>query len=138
MNLIPRLSIGASAAALALGVFTLVADAQQGAPAPQPGAAAKGPTVPPAAKAAVPKAEAKKAEPKKDATKSASPCQGVEQAACAAKTECTWIAATKRKDGKDVKAYCRAKPTKSTAAAAPKAAPKAAAPAAKAPEPKKQ
>jgi hypothetical protein len=135
MNLISRLSVGASAAALALGVFTLVADAQQGAPAPQPGAA-KAQSVPPVAKAPAAKAEPKKAaEPKKVA---ASPCQGIEQAACAAKTECTWIAATKRKDGKDVKAYCRAKPAKSAAAAAPKAAPKAAAPAAKAAEPKKQ
>ena len=48
----------------------------------------------------------------------ASACKGLDQAACTGNTTCTWIAATKRKDGKDVKAYCRSKP---------KGAPKAAA-----------
>lgn len=47
----------------------------------------------------------------------ASPCKALEQTACAAKSECSWIAATKRKDGRQVKAYCRLKPKKSAAAA---------------------
>jgi hypothetical protein len=47
----------------------------------------------------------------------ASPCKGLEQKACGGKSECSWIAATKRKDGRQVKAYCRHKPKKSAAAA---------------------
>ena len=46
----------------------------------------------------------------------ASPCKVLEQKACAGKTECSWIGATKRKDGKHVKAYCRLKSGKSAAA----------------------
>lgn len=45
-----------------------------------------------------------------------SPCKGLEQAACTAKADCSWVAATKRKDGREVKAYCRLKSNKSAAA----------------------
>ncbi len=57
------------------------------------------------------------AQQSKSAT-AVSPCKGLEQTACAKKSECSWIAATKRKDGHPVKAYCRLKPKKSAAAAA--------------------
>lgn len=46
------------------------------------------------------------------ASSSASPCKGLAQSACTAKAECSWVAATKRKDGREVKAYCRAKARK--------------------------
>jgi len=49
--------------------------------------------------------------------KPASPCKSLEQKACATKAECNWIAATKRKDGRQVKAYCRLKAKRSAAAA---------------------
>lgn len=74
--------------------------------------------------------------------KAPSPCKGLEQGACTKMGEtCSWIDATTRKDGKQVKAYCRkkagfaAKTTKAApvkkAAVPKKAAPaKAAAPAA--------
>jgi hypothetical protein len=75
------------------------------------GAIAQQPTTP-APKAATP------AKPK-------SPCAGLAETACRAATECSWIAATKRKDGKTVKAYCRKKTIPKTPV------PKAKAPAAK-------
>jgi hypothetical protein len=84
--------VGASAAAVALGLFAITAEAQQKAPA------AKAPE-----------------------KKAASPCQGIDEKACAANAECTWVAATKTKAGKEVKAYCRAKPK--TEAKAPAAKP---------------
>jgi hypothetical protein len=46
----------------------------------------------------------------------ASQCKGLTQEACTAKAECSWVSATKRKDGTEVKAYCRAKPKKSASA----------------------
>ena len=46
----------------------------------------------------------------------ASPCKGLAQEACTAKAECSWVSATKRKDGTEVKAYCRAKPKRSASA----------------------
>ena len=60
----------------------------------------------PAAAATKPKTEVTKKEP---ATPSA--CKGLDETACKGKTaECSWIAATKTKAGKDRKAYCRSKP----------------------------
>lgn len=47
-------------------------------------------------------------------TKPISPCKGLEQKACAGKAECVWVGATKRKDGHQVKAYCRLKSSRST------------------------
>jgi hypothetical protein len=46
----------------------------------------------------------------------ASPCKGLEQKACAAKADCSWVPATTRKDGRKVKAYCRLKAKSSTSA----------------------
>jgi hypothetical protein len=94
--------VSASAATLALGLFAITAVAQQPAPA----------TKAPAAKAPAPKAPQKKA---------VSPCQDLDEAACKANAECSWVAATKTKTGKEVKAYCRVKP-KTAAKASPKAA----------------
>ena len=116
------------AAGFAIGVCMSNASAQQ--PTTPPPAAKSTPAAP-AAKAAAPKKEVKKT------AKSASACQGLEEKACGAKTECGWVHATKRKDGKEVKAYCRTKPkttgkapVKKTAAAE-KAAPAATTPPAK-------
>jgi hypothetical protein len=75
------------------------------------GAIAQQPAAP-APKSAVP------AKPK-------SPCAGLTETACRAATECSWVAATKRKDGKTVKAYCRKRTIPKTPV------PKAKAPAAK-------
>ena len=44
----------------------------------------------------------------------ASSCKGLEQKACVAKADCSWVSATTRKDGRKVKAYCRTKPKQST------------------------
>lgn len=107
--------LGVPAAAAALAIFALTAQAQQ-------------PGTPPA-KAPAAKSEPKKETPKKDAAKkvpkkSASACKGLAEAACTGNTDCTWVPASKRKakGGKkeiDVKAYCRSKP-KSTKKAADK------------------
>jgi hypothetical protein len=59
------------------------------------------------------KAPAAKTEVKKKTTDTPSPCKGLDETACKDKaTDCSWIGASKR-EGKDVKAYCRKK--KSTA-----------------------
>jgi hypothetical protein len=99
--------VSASAATLALGLFAITAGAQQPAPTAKAPAAKA-----PAAKAPAPKAPQKKA---------VSPCQDLDEAACKANTECSWVAATKTKTGKEVKAYCRVK-AKTAAKAPPKAA----------------
>lgn len=50
----------------------------------------------------------------------ASACKGLDEAACKGKsTECSWIGASKTKEGKDRKAYCRAKPKPKAKAATP-------------------
>ena len=49
-------------------------------------------------------------------TKPISPCKGLEREACAAKPECSWVGAAKRKDGHQVKAYCRLKSGRSASA----------------------
>lgn len=98
MRKLTLLSVGLIAAA-ALGWSAPAVHGQQPTAAP----VAKTPSsTPPAAgaKNAVPKASAKKEE---------SVCKGLEERPCRSNTECTWIAATKRQDGKDVKAYCRKK-----------------------------
>jgi hypothetical protein len=49
--------------------------------------------------------------PKAPVAKTPSVCKGVSEAACKEKTtECTWVKASKDKNGKERKAYCRAKP----------------------------
>lgn len=106
------------AAALSMLLIGQIAEAQTTTPpakstTPPPAAA-------PAAKAPTPAKEAKKAAPKKKVAvakttaddKTPSACQGLEEKICRQKAdECFWIAATTRKDGKAVKAYCRHKPT---------------------------
>lgn len=57
--------------------------------------------------APAPKAPAKAATP----AKPKSACAGLSETACRASAGCSWIPATKRKDGKSVKAYCRLKTT---------------------------
>lgn len=80
------------------------------------------PSTPLAGKTPVPKTSAKKDD---------SVCKGLEEKTCRSNTECVWIAATKRQDGKEVKAYCRkkaggsAKKTKQTATPAKSAQPSA-------------
>ena len=82
-----------------------------------------------------PGASAQKAPPAADkaaktATEVPSPCKGLEEAQCGKKgAACIWRAASKRKDGVEVKAHCRKKPDIAKAQAA-LAAKKAAAPAA--------
>ncbi len=41
---------------------------------------------------------------------SASTCKGLEAKACGAEASCTWIQGYERKDGRQVKSFCRAKP----------------------------
>lgn len=49
--------------------------------------------------------------PKSTTSKAPSACKGLEEAMCKDKsTECSWVKASKGKDGKERKAYCRAKP----------------------------
>jgi hypothetical protein len=95
-----RKSLGIALTSLVVGLFAFQATAQT--------------PPPPAAKAAPAQPKATKAPAAKTKT-TASVCKGLEQKACSAKTECGWIAATKRKDGKQVKAYCRTKPASSAA-----------------------
>lgn len=55
--------------------------------------------------------EKKATTPKATTSKTPSACKGLAEAACKDKsTECTWVSASKGKDGKEKKAYCRAKP----------------------------
>jgi len=97
-----RKSLGIALTSLVVGLFAAQATAQT----PPPPATKAAPAQPKATKAPAAKAKAK--------TKTtASVCKGLEQKACSAKSECGWIAATKRKDGKQVKAYCRTKPASS-------------------------
>lgn len=103
MNTIRR-SLCVVATGLVVGLFGVEAIAQQPTPAPTAKAAAP----------AQPKATKAPAKAKTAATASA--CKGLEQKACGAKSDCSWIAATKRKDGKAVKAYCRTKSKHSAAA----------------------
>jgi hypothetical protein len=46
-------------------------------------------------------------EPKKPARRAASKCRGLDEMVCGTTPGCTWVAATKNKAGKEVKAYCR-------------------------------
>jgi hypothetical protein len=112
MSLLKTLSIG-GLAAVALALTAIASHAQLAKDTP---------------------AKAPAATTAKKATKAAvSACQGLAQAACVAKaSDCRWIAATKRKDGKQVSAYCRSVPkakaktaAKKTATTTKKAAPKA-------------
>ncbi len=126
---------GASAcmAALALALTCGVASAQQQkAPEAVKTAPAKKAPAAAAKKAAAPAAK-KSAAPACNALK--------EEAACATGPGCQWIAASKTKAGKEIKAYCRSAPkAKAPAAkapakaAAPKAPAKAAAPTTAAPK----
>ncbi|MDX2202485.1 MAG: hypothetical protein NW223_07035 [Hyphomicrobiaceae bacterium] len=55
--------------------------------------------------------EKKATTPKTTAPKTPSACKGLAETACKDKaTVCTWVKASKGKDGKERKAYCRAKP----------------------------
>lgn len=44
----------------------------------------------------------------------ASQCKGLAQEACSADPACAWVNAYVRKDGREVKAYCRNAPAKKT------------------------
>lgn len=120
MKTIVKLSYGL-ATAIAVTLIAVGAHAQTGAPAAgtaapkAPAAVAKTPAPPaPAGKAeAVKKVDDKKAVVKKAADtkapvkKGASACAGLEQAACGSNKTCQWIAAVKRKDGRENRAHCR-------------------------------
>ena len=103
-------AMGVSAATLALVMIGYGAEAQQKAP--------QSSTTPPATTTAA------KATTKTD--KKTSQGKGLEQADCEAKTdECSWVAASKTKLGKEIKAYCRSKPKPAAAkATTPSKAPK--------------
>jgi hypothetical protein len=77
-----------AAAALAVAAFS--------ASAQQPAATDKAPATPTG------QADAKK--------KTLPACQGLKEAECKAKPECVFVPASKRKDGRPIAAYCRAKP----------------------------
>ena len=107
MNTIRR-SLCVAISGVVIGLFAAQATAQQPPAAPATAPAAKSA---PAASTATAQPKATKAPAAKAKSKTAaSVCKGLEQKACATKSECGWIAATKRKDGKQVKAYCRTKP----------------------------
>jgi hypothetical protein len=42
----------------------------------------------------------------------ANTCKGIQEQACDQSDSCTWIKTYKRKDGANIKAYCRSKPNK--------------------------
>jgi hypothetical protein len=88
--------MGLPAAAVALALFSGATQAQQPV------------TVAPVAKTAVAPAAAQ-TEPKKLARRVASKCKGLDETACSGTPGCAWIAATKTKTGREVKAYCRTK-----------------------------
>lgn len=95
MKTMARLGLSAAAAALALGMVTLSAAAQQ--PATKPAA-----TTPPT-------------------TKAPSPCKGLDKTACTTKGECKWVQPKKPgKDGKVRAPYCRLQPPKKPATTDPK------------------
>jgi hypothetical protein len=108
VKILIRWGMGVSAAAVALAMFASAAPAQQPA------------TVAPVAKAAVTPA-AVQTEPKKMARRAASKCRGLDERACGAMPECTWVAPRTTKAGKEVKAYCRTKPKTTGRPAAPAA-----------------
>lgn len=97
-------TIGLMASTLTLAVALTAASAYAQQPAPT-------------APAKAPAATTTKKETK-EAKKAPSACKGLDQAACSANSACTYIAATKSKKGKEIKAYCRSKPTSTKAKAA--------------------
>ncbi len=42
---------------------------------------------------------------------SASACKGLDNAACGSNSACSWVEGYQRKDGRQVKAFCRTKPS---------------------------
>jgi len=54
---------------------------------------------------------------KKTEKKPPSECAGLDNAACTAKSQCSWYKEITTKNGKKRKAHCQKKPTRSTAAA---------------------
>lgn len=58
-------------------------------------------------------------EKKATEKKSPSECAGLDQAACTAKSQCSWYKEITMKNGKKRKAHCRKKPTRSTEAKKP-------------------
>jgi len=45
----------------------------------------------------------------------AASCKGMSENACAAESACTWVEGYERADGREVKPYCRNRPSKSSA-----------------------
>jgi hypothetical protein len=94
-------------------------------PAMSPEAAAQPPTTGTTATQAVKTdpAATKPAEPQKAETKTAakpvkqasSPCKGLYEAACREEPACSWVGASKQKDGTEVKAFCRKAPSSAKA-----------------------
>jgi hypothetical protein len=109
VKILTRWGVAVSSATVALVLLTGETRAQQPA------------LVAPVATAAVTPATAAQTEPKKLARRAGSKCRGLDEMACGAISGCTWIAATKTKTGKEVKAYCRTKPKTTGKPAAPAA-----------------
>jgi hypothetical protein len=108
VKILTRWGVAVSATTVALVLLTGETRAQQSA------------LVAPVATAAVTPAAAQ-TEPKKLARRAGSKCRGLDEMACGATSGCTWIAPTKTKTGKEVKAYCRTKPKTTGKPAAPAA-----------------
>jgi hypothetical protein len=98
--------MGLSAATVALALLSGATQAQQAV------------AVAPVTKAAVTPAAAQ-TEPKKLARRVASKCKGLDETTCSGTPGCTWVAATKTKTGREVKAYCRTKSRTAGKSAAP-------------------
>jgi hypothetical protein len=125
INKLTRWGFGVAAATASLGLFVATASAQLAPPpaapkAPAPPAATPSAPAAPAAKAPAPAAPKAAAKTEK---KAVSPCKGLDETACKANAECSYVVPTKanKATGKVQAAYCK----KSTP---PPAAKKAAAP----------
>ena len=95
MNLLARWSTAVSAAIVALALFSGATQAQQLTAVAHVAKPATAPAV---------------------THRVASKCSGLDETACSANPGCTWVAASKTKAGKEVKAHCRTKSTTGAAA----------------------
>ena len=109
-NKMTRFGLGIAAVTASLGLFVATASAQLAPPPAAPKAPAVAPTAPvakapPAVSPTAAPAAAGKAKAEK---KPASPCKGLDQAACGAKTECSFTTPTKvnKATGKVQAPYC--------------------------------
>ena len=106
-NKMTRFGLGIAAVTASLGFFVATASAQLAPPPAAPKAPVTAPstTVPAAPKAVTTPTTAPKTKAEK---KPASPCKGLDQAACGAKTECSFTTPTKvnKATGKVQAPYC--------------------------------